>query len=164
MKRAGSTLLILLVILATRAAADPYQQYYGRGYCTDYVNSFLIKKIRGDAGTWRPNVVAIQSVQKGDVVIFRQENHVARVEEVQYQGGRPVAVKVSEQNYGKGWINQPCRVTTNFGKTTTRIVQLSRIDGIYRESASGLTGRIQEVPTNNAKSTPPTLIKKPKTK
>jgi surface antigen len=101
--------------------------YYGKGYCTDYVNSRLGTHIRGDAATWSPNV-AWQQVQKGDAAIFKSIDHVAYVEDVVRDSrGMPVQIKVSEMNYGahKPGTNPSCIVTVNFGRVTTRVTSAS---------------------------------------
>lgn len=143
--------ICILMVVACVALADPCQQYYGKGYCTDYVNSKLRIRVRGDAESWPANT-PVEKIQAGDVAIFRREGHVAWVEHVEVRSGRVIAVTVSEQNYGREWVNRECRVTNNFGKTTTRRIEPSKIDGVYREIAPFL-GR-EKTPGPNANSTP----------
>lgn len=133
-------------------AADPCQQYYGKGYCTDYVNSKLRTRIRGDAENWPANT-AVNEIRPGDVAIFRREGHVAWVERVIFEGGRPVAIDVTEQNFGRNWVNKNCRVTDNFGRVTPRrSIPLTRVDGVYREPTPTLVP--SSLPGAHANSTP----------
>lgn len=152
----------VLLAVVTAWAADPCQQYYGNGYCTDYVNSKLRTRVRGDAETWPANT-PVAEVRPGDVAIFRREGHVAWVERVVVDRGRAIAIDVSEQNFGSGWVNRECRVTTNFGKTTFRKgVPLARVDGVYREATPTLIR--QELPGAHANSTPQRTEKPPQKK
>lgn len=86
---------------AAIGASDPCQKYYGKGYCTDYVNKMIGEKIRGDADRWRANITAAE-VKEGDVAIFRSKKHVAFIEKVVRRDdrGRAVRIRVSEMNWG----------------------------------------------------------------
>jgi hypothetical protein len=111
------------------AQPDPCTRYYGNGYCTDYVNQKIGKRIRGDAASWPANIQRI-AVQAGDVAIFRRINHVAYIEAVTERGtmipyapGKyPTQLRISEWNYGPRDTSAPreCLVTTKFGQVTTR--------------------------------------------
>ena len=121
--------LMLLIPEEAEAQRDPCAQYYGRGYCTDYVNQRTGGRQRGDAGSWPSNIGRI-SVRRGDVAIFRRQNHVAFVEEVTEWGTRipsardryPVRLRISEMNYGRRASGTPreCYVTVNFNVRTER--------------------------------------------
>jgi len=122
----------LLLMIGGEAAAqgDPCARYYGRGYCTDYVNSRTGVRQRGDAKDWPSNIGRLQ-VQSGDVAIFPRQNHVAYIEAVTEWGTRipsardkyPVRLRISEMNY-PGPLDpsapRSCFVTVNFGKVNTR--------------------------------------------
>lgn len=151
MKNAFLSLVAMFLFGAATSAADPCGQYYGKGYCTDYVNSKLRARVRGDAENWPANT-PVDKIQAGDVAIFRQVGHVAWVDHVEVRSGRVIAVTVSEQNYGSEWVNRECRVTNNFGKTRTRRVDPSKIDGVYREIAPSLVR--EKTPGPNANTTP----------
>lgn len=110
-------------------AQDPCARYYGRGYCTDYVNSRISPHQRGDAGSW-PSNMPNTAVEAGDVAIFRRINHVAYVDRVirRNADGQAVTVFVSEMNYSSTRDpNAPrsCLVTSNFGVRTTRTISVN---------------------------------------
>jgi hypothetical protein len=107
-------------------AQDPCSKYYGKGYCTDYVNSKIRKRQRGDAKDWPSNQDKYWA-HGGDIAIFRNENHVAYVERVtqRYSDGRTREVEISEWNYGRGWTDRQCLVTSNFGKKTVRKINVT---------------------------------------
>ena len=122
--------LALLLSGQAEAQTDPCTPYYGRGYCTDYVNEKTGVRQRGDARTWPSNIGRIQ-VRPGDVAIFRRINHVAYVEEIVEWSTRvpsapnkwPVRLRISEMNYpGPLDSNAPreCLVTINFGRVRSR--------------------------------------------
>lgn len=111
------------------AALDPCQAFYGKGYCTDYVNSRISPRQGGDGGSWPSNMPG-SAVQAGDVAIFRAIQHVAYVEEVTGRGagGEALSVRVSEMNYARGvkpGTPTSCLVTPNFGVRTTRVIAVS---------------------------------------
>lgn len=119
-----------------RAQTDPCARYYGRGYCTDHVNSRTGVRTPGNANTWRANLQRHQ-VRAGDVIIFRSQIHVAYIEEVVEWGDRiplargtyPLRLRISEMNYSsRRDPNAPrdCLVTVNFGRVTERIDTFER--------------------------------------
>jgi len=121
----------LLVLVPTEADAqqDECASYYGRGYCTDYVNQRTGVRTRGDASRWPSNIGRI-SIEPGDVAIFRGRNHVAYIEEITEWGTRipsarnrfPMRFRISEMNWGRLDRSAPasCIVTVNFGRVTSR--------------------------------------------
>lgn len=118
--------------------ADPCANYYGRGYCTDYIQERIGRKPSGDAGTWSGNT-PIASIRAGDIAIFAvgTSGHVAYVEEVitDKSTGRPVQIRISEKNWGavlSGQENQRCIITSNFGKIGMRTVPISSVAKVWR--------------------------------
>jgi len=110
-------------------AQDPCARYYGQGYCTDYVNSRISQRQRGDAGSW-PSNMPNTAVEAGDVAIFRRINHVAYVENVVRRNadGQAMTVGISEMNFSSTRDpNAPrsCLVTSNFGVRTTRTISVN---------------------------------------
>lgn len=116
--------------IEANAQRDPCAEFYGRGYCTDYVNRRLGINQSGDARFWPSNIQRID-VRPNDVAIFRAINHVAVVEEIVEYGERvpyarnrwPARLRISEQNYGQGLrpgTPRSCMVTSRFGQTTYR--------------------------------------------
>lgn len=110
-------------------AADPCSGYYGKGYCTDYVNSRISPRQRGDGGSWPANMPA-SAAQRGDVAILRKWNHVAYVEEVTKRdaAGNATEVRISEMNWGQGLkpgSDPSCLVTSKFGIKSERVIKVS---------------------------------------
>lgn len=130
----ATALLLTMQVGAAQAGQDPCAQYYGKGYCTDYVNRKIGERIRGDADTWRSNISPSQ-VQAGDVAIFRSRKHVAFVERVTQRDSnrRPTHIEVSEMNWGTRDPQAPreCFVTVNFNRTTRRTISISGLE-FYR--------------------------------
>lgn len=128
-RRAFFAVILGVPLMAKHAMAqDACAQYYGRGYCTDYVNQRTGRRQRGDAGTWPSNMPG-DAAAPGDVAIFRRINHVAYVERVVERDaqGRSRRVLISEMNYGRRNPNTPpsCYVTTNFGVRTERTIDVT---------------------------------------
>lgn len=146
------------------AAADPCAQYYGKGYCTDYVNGKISPQQRGDGGSWPSNTPGIVT-QRGDVAILRSKNHVAYVEEVTARdsAGNATAVRISEMNWGPLKPRTPsgCFVTTKFGVRSERTIKTSSAEfmrpGGYRPKAMPKKLNLPSTPidTRTAGSTPP---------
>jgi hypothetical protein len=119
------------------ANGDVCAQYYGQGYCTDYIVRKLGSKPKGDPRTWplRP----IKDVRDRSAVVFgnvTSSGHVAYVERVNRDGkGAPVSLDISEMNYAKGTKSgtpKSCLVTSNFGKVTSRTVTIdSSVTGFW---------------------------------
>ena len=116
--------MVLASALPSLAIADECAAYYGKGYCTDYVNSRIPIRQGGDANNWPSNMPS-DAVARGDVAIFRSKVHVAYVEEVTIRdgNGKTIEVRISEMNWGARRPDTPksCYVTVNFD-----VVQSSR--------------------------------------
>jgi len=122
--------LVAAGVASTAFAADPCAKYYGKGYCTDYVNTKISPKQSGDASRW-PSNISSSEVRAGDVAIFRSINHVAYVDSVATKDskGRALTLNISEWNYGstakKTALEKSCIVTDKFGIKTTRKIAVS---------------------------------------
>lgn len=134
MKRALTVIVgIAVLALASDAAAqDVCTKYYGKGYCTDYVEQRVGKRQRGDAGKWSCNV-AMVDVRVGDVAVFKGNNHVAVVEQVDWTTRR---VRVSEWNFGRVDRSDPekvsCTITDKFGVRTERTIKIASASCYWR--------------------------------
>lgn len=99
------------------------------GFCTDYIEK---KAWNGQTGK-AINLIKINSsdVKKGDVAQFNFRAHYAYVESViRGKGGQPVAVNLSEYNYGTCWIDESSMVTDKYMKMNKRLgLPLSKVDG-----------------------------------
>lgn len=135
----GSLIIILhlaVVILFSTSteclSSDPCSIYYGNGYCTDYVGHRLGEGYRqgGNAGTWSGNIDS-SDVRYNDVAIFNSPGvgHVAVVDSVNGE-----SVTISEWNWGAGWIDENCSVTTKFGILNTRTISMSDVDRFWRHT------------------------------
>ena len=98
---------------------------------------------QGDPKTW-PVKKDLSRLREGVAVVFAgvsSAGHVAYVEKVIRDGkGVPVALQVSEMNYGGAKPGTPpsCVVTTNFGNVTTRTFNIagSGMSGYCEASAN----------------------------
>jgi hypothetical protein len=100
-----------------------------RGYCGDHVEAKVAAARRGSAAQLRS--IQPEEVAKGDVAVFTSRSHYAYVEAVIRDArGRPVAVDVSEYNYGTCWVDRDFGVTDTFKVETRRAgVALRDVDG-----------------------------------
>ena len=99
------------------------------GFCTDYVES---KARRGRTGKARQfKKIRLQEVKKGDIAQFNARAHVAYVEGVVTdKNGKPVAVNVSEYNYGVCWVDEETMVTDKYKVVNKRAgIPLGSVDG-----------------------------------
>lgn len=98
------------------------------GMCTDY-----IQKMIGQPGKaiQLNNRINPEDVKKGDVAQFLSRAHYAYVEKViKDKNGKPVAVDLSEYNYGDCWVDQATMVTDKYKKVNRRFgIPLSKVDG-----------------------------------
>jgi surface antigen len=137
--QAPITLRPLVPAPAPARTSDPCAKYYGKGYCTDYVQQRLGRRPSGDAGTW-PGNTPVAQIRAGDVAIFTlgSAGHVAVVDQVfvDKKTGNAASVRLSEMNWGKvksDAESQRCVVTQNFGKLRTdRTVSVSSIARVWR--------------------------------
>ena len=99
------------------------------GYCTDYVQKMTGHGQPGDADRW--NRINPGDVKKGDVALFISFMHFAYVEGVvNDKEGRPVAVNLSEYNYGACWVDQANMVTDKYKTVNKRPgIPLGKVDG-----------------------------------
>jgi hypothetical protein len=98
------------------------------GFCTDWIE----KRIRErEKRTVRLVSVAPQEVAEGDVAVFVDRSHYAWVERVRRDAkGRPVAVDLSEYNFGTCWVDDDLLVTDRYGILHRRAaVPLAAVDG-----------------------------------
>lgn len=97
------------------------------GFCTDYVQKMAQP---GKAFTLNTRVRP-EDVRKGDIALFVFRTHYAYVEGVVRDGnGTPVAVDVSEYNYGSCWVDQDTMVTDMYLKVNRRhAIPLGEVDG-----------------------------------
>ncbi len=104
------------------------------GFCTDYVEKRLGKARAGQATRIGP-----AEVEKGDVAVFASRAHMAVVEAVVKDGrGRPVAVDLSEYNYGTCWVDGDALVTERYGVVSGRRgVALHDVDGGFLRPSPG---------------------------
>ena len=99
------------------------------GFCTHYVEQRLAATRPGrtlELGSLPPEEVA-----RGDVAVFASRAHYAYVEGVtRDQAGRPVAVDLSEFNFGTCWVDKDSLVTEKYKAVGRRSgVPLAAVDG-----------------------------------
>lgn len=103
--------------------------YRSGGFCTDYVE----KKIVGERPQTKLRLESIrpEEVAKGDVAVFASRAHYAYVEGVVMdRRGRPVAVDLTEFNYGTCWVDKDSMVTERYKVVNRRPgVALGDVDG-----------------------------------
>lgn len=99
------------------------------GFCTDYVEA----KTRRSKSAPAPRLVPVspRQVKKGYVAQFISRTHYAYVESVIRDGsGNPVAVNLSEYNYGTCWVDEESMVTDQYLQVNRRsAVALDSVDG-----------------------------------
>lgn len=110
------------------------RQFFGKGYCVDYIHQRYRNAPSGNASTWPSTVKDKYSVQKGDVAIFRSAasgvGHVALVENVNHNRK---TIDVSEMNWGVGKIDACSRVDGAFNKVSyRRNIPISSVSGFWR--------------------------------
>jgi hypothetical protein len=99
------------------------------GFCTGHVEARLA---RGrPQGELRLEPVQVSEVAVGDVAVFSARAHYAVVEAVARDAsGRPVAITVSESNFGTCWVSKPLMVTDRYGVVGRRAdVPVREVDG-----------------------------------
>lgn len=104
------------------------------GFCTDYVEK---KTRRGKAGkVVQMKPVSSGDVRKGDVAQFASRAHYSYVESVvRGKDGKPVAVNLSEYNFGTCWIDEQNMVTDKYKLINKRNgVPLNAVDGGFLRS------------------------------
>jgi hypothetical protein len=99
------------------------------GYCNDWVERRLLEG--APAGRLELVPVTAAEVRRGDVALYAARGHYAFVERVVTdRSGRPVAVDLSEYNYGTCWVDTDLLVTDQYGTLHRRLgVPLGAVDG-----------------------------------
>lgn len=99
------------------------------GFCTDYLNKMTVQSGKKANGVWTP--VRPVDVRKGDIAIFNSRTHYSYVESVvRDKKGKPVAVNVSEFNFGTCWVDDQAMVTDQYKVRNNRAgVPLASVDG-----------------------------------
>lgn len=99
------------------------------GFCTDYVQLKLDLVKSSKEIRWMS--VQPGDVRKGDIAVFNYRAHYAFVESVvQNTQGNPVAVNVSEYNFGDCMVDEQVMVTNKYKKVNKRFgIPLNKVDG-----------------------------------
>ena len=99
------------------------------GFCTDYVQKKLDISQIGEGLAWVP--VQLDDIKKGDIAVFNYRAHYAYVESViRNSKGKPVAVSVSEYNFGDCLVDEQTMVTEKYKVVNMRAgIPLNRVDG-----------------------------------
>lgn len=99
------------------------------GFCTDHVEQAVRAGRRDQRLELKP--VLASEVQRGDVAVFAARAHYAVVEKViRDEGGAPVAVDLSEENYGDCWVDEQSMVTDKYKVLSRRSgVPMEQVDG-----------------------------------
>jgi hypothetical protein len=105
------------------------------GFCTDYVQKKLLLDRSDRKVTWVP--VQPGDVRKGDIAVYNSIPHYAYVERVvRDKQGKPVAVDVSEYNFGDCLVDEQVMVTDKYKKVNTRsAIPLNAIDGGFMRNS-----------------------------
>ena len=100
------------------------------GFCTDYIEIMSRRRQPGKALQLK-NIMRPEDVKKGDVALFISRAHYAFVESVvRDKSGKPVAVNLSEYNYGTCWVDEQNMVTEKYKIVNKRFgVPLGKVDG-----------------------------------
>jgi hypothetical protein len=104
------------------------------GFCTDYVQQRILAGSRGQPAELVE--VAPADVRAGDVAVFVELPHYAFVERVGRDAeGRPVAVDLSEYNFGTCWVDDELMLTDRFKLLNRRAgVPVHAVDGGFRRA------------------------------
>ena len=98
------------------------------GMCTDY-----IQKMAGQPGKVLQlhYQVRPEDVRKGDVAQFTARSHYVYVDSVvKDKNGKPIAINVSEYNYGTCWVDRAAMVTDQYKQINRRSgILLRDVDG-----------------------------------
>jgi hypothetical protein len=104
------------------------------GFCTDYVEN----RIGKDRAAKAVRLSRLEEVRRGDIAVFVARAHYAYVERVvEDKTGRPVAVDLSEFNYGDCWVDRDVMVTDKYKLVNRRAgVALRDVDGGFLRPGS----------------------------
>lgn len=96
------------------------------GFCTDYVEKMAR---RGQKVQLKP--INAGDVRKGDIARFASRAHYSYVEKVvKGKNGKPVAVNLSEYNFGTCWVDEQSMVTEKYKVVNKRQgVPIGNVDG-----------------------------------
>jgi hypothetical protein len=101
----------------------------GGGYCTDYVE----RQVRSGPVGKAAKLVGVKpdQVRRGDLAAFMARAHYAYVEKVILDGaGKPVAVDVSEYNFGSCWVDADLMITDKYKLVNKRAgLPIGEVDG-----------------------------------
>jgi hypothetical protein len=99
------------------------------GFCDDHVEARI--KAAFPSGALQLSGIRPDQVARGDVAVFAGRAHYAYVEAVSKDGsGRPMAVDVSEYNFGTCWVDREALITDRFKVLTRRSgLALREVDG-----------------------------------
>lgn len=99
------------------------------GFCTDYIEQNY-RKIKPGKSI-KLEKISENDVKKGDVAQFNSRAHYAYIESVvKGKDGKPVALNLSEYNYGVCWVDEENLVTEKYKIVNKRRnVPLSDVDG-----------------------------------
>jgi hypothetical protein len=105
------------------------------GFCTDYVRIKLNLGHSDREIAWTP--VAPVEVKRGDIAVFLSLPHYAYVESiVRDKQGKPVAVNVSEYNFGICLVDEQAMVTDKYKSINTRSgIPFIAVDGGFIRSS-----------------------------
>jgi hypothetical protein len=99
------------------------------GFCTDYVE----KKVAGGRPQANAQMVQVkpEEIRRGDVAVFASRAHYAFIEKVVVdKAGQPIALELSEFNYGDCWVDQESMVTDKYKVVNRRAgVPVATADG-----------------------------------
>ncbi len=99
------------------------------GFCYDYIQKMAM---HGQSGKeYQLKNIKSEDVKRGDVAQFNSQAHYAYVESVvKDKSGKPVAVNLSEYNYGTCWVDESSMVTDKYKKVNKRLgLPMSKVDG-----------------------------------
>jgi hypothetical protein len=105
------------------------------GFCTDYVQKKLLLDRPDQKVAWIP--VQPGDVRKGDIAVYNSIPHYAYVERVvRDKQGKPVAVDVSEYNFGDCLVDEQVMVTDKYKKVNKRSgIPLNAVDGGFMRNS-----------------------------
>jgi hypothetical protein len=101
------------------------------GFCADYVDARIGAERRAGG---KPRSIRPEEVRAGDIAVFTARAHYAYVERVvKDASGRPLAVDLSEYNFGSCWVDREFLVTDQYKIVNRRAgVALRDVDGGFQ--------------------------------
>lgn len=107
------------------------------GFCTHHVERRL--GASGPLDGMRLERVGPEDVRAGDIAVFSSRAHYAYVEAVvKDERGRPIAVDVSEYNFGTCWVDKEFMVTDRYKLLHRRAgIALRDVDGGFLRARRG---------------------------